>query len=115
VPAEPDPHPGPEAGDAFAHGVHDPGDLVPRHARVPDAGPEALLRQRVAVADPRGLHPDPDLPGTGLGNVALDDLERTFGGTNLGGAHPGHRSLPQDLEVEERRLAMRMGVLRGGE
>jgi hypothetical protein len=42
------------------------------------------------VADAAGLHLDPDLPGAGLGNVALDNLERAAGLAHLYGLHLRH-------------------------
>src|SRR5206468_12316646 len=57
------------------HLIDDARHFVPRNARILNPGPEAFFCQHVAVADTASLHLDAHLPWTGLGNLALDDLE----------------------------------------
>src|SRR6202035_3403968 len=63
------------SGNTLTHFIDPTGDFVPRYPRVLNAGPLALLRKHVTVADPAGLHFDTYLSHAGLGNLAVDDLE----------------------------------------
>jgi hypothetical protein len=52
----------PPASNTTADLVNDPGDFMPRHARVFDARPMTFLRECVAMADAAGLHANQDFP-----------------------------------------------------
>jgi hypothetical protein len=49
--------------NSAADRIDDPGDLVPRNARVHDAGPHAFFREDIAMTDATGLYFDAHLPG----------------------------------------------------
>ena len=59
------------------HRIDYAGDLVTGHDRVAYAREVAFSGIRVAMADAAGLDLDAHLPWSGLGNVALDQLERS--------------------------------------
>src|SRR5262249_48968950 len=79
----------PTLRDVLAHGVDHADHLVPRDAREGEAGPEALLGHRVAVADAAGLNLDPHGPWSRVGDRRLDELEGPAGARDLGDTHRG--------------------------
>src|ERR1700727_890220 len=87
-------------------------DFVSRHARIDDAGEQALLGDAIAVTDPAGGDLDPHLAGAGFGDVALDQLERAGGIGDLGDAHfgrgaaSGSRAAINDTWASQRRKSM---------
>jgi hypothetical protein len=56
--------------------IDDPGNFMSRNTGKPEAGPQSLLGENVAVADPASLHLDENLSRSGLGDVALYELQR---------------------------------------
>ena len=94
VPPHPDPLADPPRHDPGAERVDPARHLVPRHRRVADAREGPVLDEGVAVADAAGLDPHPHLPGTGLGDVPLDQLERRARLGDLDDAHLGHYPSP---------------------
>jgi hypothetical protein len=78
-----------------AESIYDSGDLVPGHPRILDAGPEALLGEEVAVADPAGLNLDPNLSRPWLRDLPLDQLQRSLLLPNLNDPHLGHCLSPR--------------------
>ena len=92
MPADPDAIADVPAEDIGADGVHDACDLMAGHTRVLDSGPEPILRQRVAVADPAGLDPHAHETGAGHRNLALDHLEGPSRPRDLNRAHLRHDS-----------------------
>src|SRR5262249_47997641 len=83
----------PPLRDVLSHGVDHADHLVPRDAREGDAGPEALLSHRVAVADAAGLNLDPHGPWSRAGDGALAELEGPAGARDLGDTHRGHEDV----------------------
>lgn len=81
--------------DAVAERIDHADDFVSRDTRVLDRH-HAFLDNRIAVADPAGLHLDAYRAATGFRNVALDELERTSRLSYLDRAHfLGHSSSPE--------------------
>src|SRR5271165_1698286 len=92
MPADSDALPHFPSGDARAHGVDDPGDLMSRDARVLDTRPRTLLGVFVAVADAACLHLDSYRSGNRLRNVELYELKRALGIRYLYRPHLRHAS-----------------------
>ena len=90
VPAHADPLFRPPRLGPGSERVDAAGDLVARHPRVADARKAALLRERIAVADTAGLHPDPDLAVPRARHLPLDQLERRSRRGDLDNPHAGH-------------------------
>jgi hypothetical protein len=78
--------------DAFAHRVHDAGNLVARHSGILDPRPQALLRQDIAMADAVGLDADSHLSRAGVRDLSFDQFERPARSSYLNRAHLSHRS-----------------------
>ena len=68
-------------------------DFVPRHTWVHKARPAAFLGEHIAVTDSARLHADPHVPGPGLRDLTLDDLEVRAGFRYLCHFHLRHRGL----------------------
>src|SRR4051812_18162566 len=68
---------------SFAHRVDQPDHLMAGNARIFDAGEQAQLGDRIAVAYATGLDLDADMCRRRLRDVALDQLERTICMTDL--------------------------------
>src|SRR5580704_19344563 len=62
-------------GNTFTHGIDDARDLVSGSTWILNSGPQAFLRERIAVADAAGLHLDPDVSCARRRNLPVDDLE----------------------------------------
>src|SRR5262249_34667803 len=76
--------------------VDDAGHLVARGARILDARPDSLLRQRVAVADAARLDLDTHHSRARLGKPLLDEIERTFRASHSDDTHgAAHRRPPK--------------------
>src|ERR1035438_8440640 len=58
--------------DAVAEGIHATGDFVAWHSRILQSRPHSVLHKHIAVTDAAGLNLYPNLPGTGLRNLAFD-------------------------------------------
>src|SRR5262249_27357070 len=99
IPADAHPLARPPRLGPITQGVDHTGDLVPRADRIADAREQALDREDIAVADTAGLDAHPGLPGARLRDPALDDLERSFGLTDLGGPHGRHCFLPREFRM----------------
>ena len=104
VPAEADALAGLEERHVGADGVDDAGDFVAGDARVCDAGQEADLGERVAVADAAGLHADADVAGAGIGEFALNQFKGSARSGDLDGTARYRRhacfSLPMDESAQ---------------
>jgi hypothetical protein len=61
--------------NALAHFVHNAGDFVAGDTGILNAGPQALFREYVTVANSTSLHLDPNVSGFWRRNIALDDFE----------------------------------------
>jgi len=72
--------------NARAEIVDDTRHFMARNTRILNSGPFSLFGQLIAVTDAACLYPDAHLPGGGLGNLAVDDLEIPSGAENL--RHP---------------------------
>src|SRR5207245_10998693 len=92
VPADSDPLARRPSGDARADRVDGASDLVPGDARILDAGPESELGKGVTVTDAARLDLDAHGSGTGLGDLALDELEGGIRTSGLRDTH--HRPAP---------------------
>src|SRR5579862_7026057 len=77
------------SGNTGAHFIDDARHLMSGSAGILNPGPKAFFREAVTVANTTRLHLDPDLSGTRLRNLALDDLEI---GSRLGNLCYFHRS-----------------------
>jgi hypothetical protein len=77
-------------GNVGAYSVNASSDFVSGNAGILDAGPIALLYERVAVADTAGFDFDPDLVAGGIGNVSFDEFEITAGLADLDSFHFRH-------------------------
>jgi len=66
------------------------GNLVPRDARQRQAWEAPSSDEGVAVTNAASLHLDANLARTGLGHIALDDLERGPRLRRLNGLHLRH-------------------------
>ena len=95
VPADSDPLADRPTAHLRSERVDRADNLVSRHAGVGDPGEQPFLGDAVAVTDTAGRDLDPHLSGPGIGDIALDELERAFGVGDLGDAHLGHGGLPQ--------------------
>src|SRR5262249_6565185 len=80
------------ARDAGAHLVNDSRHLVAGDTRGLDAPGEALLDERVPVADAAGPHPDAHRARAGLRDGPFHDVERAFRARDLRNTHGGHVS-----------------------
>jgi hypothetical protein len=60
-----------EQGHIRADGIHNARNLVPWNARIGDAGQEAELGDRIAMADAASLHADAHMPRSWLGKFFL--------------------------------------------
>jgi hypothetical protein len=70
--------------------------VIPGHevaGVIGDPGEVAVPGERVAVADPAGLHPDAYLASPGLGDFTLDELERATPLGDLHRTHLGHQTI----------------------
>jgi hypothetical protein len=83
VPTQTDPLAGLEHGNIRPNCVEDSGDLVAWNAGVLNAGPEAQLGKRIAVANAAGLDTDSNVSRARLGELALDNLKVSAGGGHL--------------------------------
>src|SRR5262249_28533589 len=99
VPADTDALPRLPRGHVRANLIDHAGNLVARHARVHEAWPAAFPGQDIAVTDAAGLDPNSDVPGTGLRDLALDDLEVGSGLGDLCHFHRRHGFAPCDLWI----------------
>src|SRR4029077_1377251 len=84
---------------AVAGKIDNPGDLMPRHARVLNSRPKTFFDQRVAMANPARFYLHPHLSRSGLGNLALDQFKIAACLTNLRCFHFHHylNFLPNSL------------------
>jgi hypothetical protein len=87
VPAHSDTLPVLPPGDARSKFIDNAGDFMSGYPGILNARPGAIYRERVAVANPTGLHFDPNLPFTWLLHLALDDLKACAWLGNLRGLH----------------------------
>src|SRR5262249_29058079 len=76
-------------GNARADCIDDTGHFVPGNARVLYARHHAFFREHVAVANATRLDLDPDLSGTRLRNLALDDFKISARHGDLCNLHGG--------------------------
>ena len=74
-------------GNTGTNLMNDTGYLVPWHARIFDARSRALFGEQVAMTDAAGMDLDKNVSRTGLGNLALNDLEIGPGFGNRRGSH----------------------------
>jgi len=81
-------------GDLRAERIDDAGDLVAGHTRILDSRKQSLGGQDVAVTDPAGFHAHADLAGSGIGDVAFDELEFGARFREREGTHLGHEAPP---------------------
>src|SRR5216684_2608969 len=63
------------AGDARTDVVNHAGDFVSWGAGILNPGPVSFFYQAVAVADAASLHANADVPGSWVGNLALDNFK----------------------------------------
>jgi hypothetical protein len=75
VPAHPDTLPLLPRGNTGADLIDDPNDLMTWNTRILNAGPGALFREHVTVANAASQHLNAHMSWTGVRNIALDDLE----------------------------------------
>ena len=57
---------------SFSYGIDNSDDLVPRHARILNTGPEPFFDQRIAVTNATRFHFDSNPSRLRLGNVAFN-------------------------------------------
>jgi hypothetical protein len=98
VPADPDPLAPRPSGDAFAERIDDSGDLMSGNPRIPDARPLSLLRQGIAVADAARFDLYTHVSGSGLCDLAFNELKGAAGMTDLHDSHLWHDVSPFDLK-----------------
>jgi hypothetical protein len=90
MPAHADTLAGLPKNDVGADGVDAAGDLVSRYTRILKACPMAFFHKSVAVADAAGFDLDANLPASGFGDGAVDELEISTGLADLDGFHGRH-------------------------
>jgi hypothetical protein len=87
VPANSDALPLLPLGNTGAYFIDNPGHFMAWNARVLNSRPGALHRERVAVTDTTGLHPDAHVSRIRHWNVPFNDLEARSRLQNLRGFH----------------------------
>ena len=87
MPAHSDPLAQRPSGDVWTDRIDDSRNLVPRNARILEAGPGSLLGKRVAVADAAGLDFDAHRTRAGPRDFALDEFQGAIRADDLYDAH----------------------------
>src|SRR5439155_10648375 len=92
VPSDSDRLTGFPSEDVRAQRINESDDLVSGDARILNAGKKSVLRHGITMTDAASLDLDSHHSCLRLGNLALDDLERSLRTRNLDGSHFRHEN-----------------------